>query len=190
MSSRTQALAVGGRLGALGTLVRQTFSVVAAFVALSLLRRWLSKDARRQFDRTGRRERDNAGARHPRDSPEANRRPNEAATPAEGMASAEEIGPDWHFDGKRRWAWFHDGSVPNGWIEFCSGGVLRTSLSKENGTWERRGEKEMVATFGRCHHSLVLVEGRTPQFKVTQRSRKDGGPMKGQRQPNTRGRLE
>ena len=37
----------------------------------------------------------------------------------------------WDFGGVRRWQWMHDGYEVNGWIEFLSGGILRTSFEKK-----------------------------------------------------------
>ena len=40
-------------------------------------------------------------------------------------------GSAWDFGDVRRWEWMHDGYEVNGWIEFLSGGVLRTSFERK-----------------------------------------------------------
>lgn len=82
------------------------------------------------------------------------------------------MGPDWHFEGRRRLVWMHDRVKPNGYIEFGAEGVLRTSLCPGGrGTWELRATGEMVLTFGKCYHLVFLldaVQGRaTPSVRAT-----------------------
>mmetsp|Transcript_51590 Transcript_51590/g.122756 ORF Transcript_51590/g.122756 Transcript_51590/m.122756 type:complete len:188 (-) Transcript_51590:161-724(-) len=186
MSWRNAALSIVARQGAAGSVLRTALQAVVALVGLSLLRRWLANDKRGQFNR----------GQPSRALREGSRSREDQGTPSfkgggGGPASAEEMGDAWHFGGKRKWQWLHDGAVPNGWIEFCSNGVLRTSLSKENGSWERQGDSEMIASFGRCHHTLMLMQSeRQPHFVVTNRAMKDGRPTKNPKQPKTRGRLE
>ena len=67
------------------------------------------------------------------------------------------MGP-WHFEGHRRWDWWHNGKTYNGYVEFGAEGVLRTSLcTGGHGTWELRANGEMVLTFGNCHHIVALL---------------------------------
>ena len=40
-------------------------------------------------------------------------------------------GSPWDFGVMKRWQWMHDGCTVNGWIEFLSGGILRTSFEKK-----------------------------------------------------------
>ena len=110
------------------------------------------------------------------------------------VASEAEIGPLWHFRGRRRWAWLHDGHRTNGWIEFGAGGVLRTSFGGDRqGSWELRDGGLLRATFGKCHHDLELlpgVDGRPPQFRLRERLMKDGSRVGDRRVPRTRGELQ
>ena len=105
------------------------------------------------------------------------------------------MGPDWHFEGRRRLVWMHDRVKPNGYIEFGAEGVLRTSLCPGGrGTWELRATGEMVLTFGKCYHLVFLldaVQGQPPLFELQERVMKDGSPPRGRRTgPATRGGLD
>uniref|UniRef100_A0A7S1PQL7 Uncharacterized protein n=1 Tax=Alexandrium catenella TaxID=2925 RepID=A0A7S1PQL7_ALECA len=110
-------------------------------------------------------------------------------------ALEEEMGPQWHCGGARRWLWMHDGSRVNGWVEFGRGGLLTTSFGKgrNSGSWERRSSGEMVATFGKCHHVLELLpadEGRAPGFVLAERAMKDGSALRDRRPSRTCGLLD
>lgn len=108
-------------------------------------------------------------------------------------AEEHELGEAWHFGGLRHWLWLHDGSRVNGWLEFGHDGVLRTSLTRdERGSWKRGDDGEIVATFGKCHHVLELLpaaEDGPPSFVVSQRTMRDGSPLK-KKSVRTLGRLD
>jgi len=108
-------------------------------------------------------------------------------------AEEHEMGEAWHFGGLRHWLWLHDGSRVNGWLEFGSNGILRTSLTRdERGSWKRGDDGEMVATFGKCHHVLELLpaEGNSPpSFVVSRRAMRDGSPLT-KKNVRTLGRLD
>ena len=96
----------------------------------------------------------------------------------------------WDFGGVRRWQWMHDGYEVNGWIEFLSGGILRTSFEKKDGkkdVWCYTTNGNIIATFGNCHHYLQLVDHGRPEFYVFERILLNGSPARGQ--CNTRGML-
>ena len=115
--------------------------------------------------------------------------------PWRGPADASELGAAWHFKGRRRWEWLHNGSTVTGWIEFGQGGALRTSFDHlcqggPPGYWTRAEGDELIVTFGNCHHMLHLVpNSERPEFKVTERvvfTRKQHDKLP----PTTRGRLD
>lgn len=113
-----------------------------------------------------------------------------------GPALESELGATWNFGGRRRWEWLHDGRIVNGWIELGRGGVLRTSFDRLNrspGSWKIRPcpeADELIATFGRCHHTLRLVPDRpVPEFRVAERVVFSGKPFD-RRAPRTVGRLD
>ena len=84
----------------------------------------------------------------------------------------------------------HDGYEANGWIEFCSGGILRTSFEKKDAkqdVWCYTTNGNIIATFGNCHHYLQLVDYGKPEFFVFNRILLNGFPARGQ--CNARGRL-
>jgi len=188
-------------------VLRQGWAVFVAGFTLLLIRRWLlskglgdqpnrrprknqgppaagrSHSSRSNSDRRvgGKDPGATKGLHHPYDSPPC--RP----------ASEQEIGPTWHFGGRRRWLWLHDGKVVNGWIEFGEAVFLRTSLARGGtGAWEQRPTGEMVCTFGRCHHVIELLPASDgpPSFKMRQRMMKDGSPLRDKGPPRTRGRLD
>ena len=78
-------------------------------------------------------------------------------------ADESELGAAWHFEGRRRWKWLHNGKNVNGWIEFGRNGALRTSFDTKKskpGYWKIAPSAEgddLIATFGNCHHTLRLV---------------------------------
>ena len=106
---------------------------------------------------------------------------------AVALATEAELGPRWHVDGGRFWHWLHNGQDVNGWLEFGSGGVLRTSFGKGEGSW-RREDDEMIASFGSCHHRLRLIQDSVPTFRVVVRHLMKGGEVR-RRQPQSRGVL-
>ena len=126
--------------------------------------------------------RSSAGVRHP-----------EVTSPALPGASEAEMGPEWHCEGRRRWSWMHDGVKPNGWIEFCANGIVRTSLCTDGrGTWERLSNGDMLVTFGRCIHILALLpeaQGQPAMFELRERVMRDGSPLSQKRIIPTKGRL-
>ena len=87
------------------------------------------------------------------------------------LASASEMGEKWHFNGRRTWAWSHDGVEDHGWIQFCAGGVLRTSLCPEGRCeWslEENGDRfEMTVTVGDFHYVLMLMSNSPGYFRAT-----------------------
>ena len=106
---------------------------------------------------------------------------------AVALATEAELGPRWHVDSGRFWHWLHNGQDVNGWLEFGSGGVLRTSFGKGEGSW-RREDDEMIASFGSCHHRLRLIQDSVPTFRVVVRHLMKGGEVR-RRQPQSRGIL-
>ncbi|CAE7909365.1 unnamed protein product [Symbiodinium necroappetens] len=111
-------------------------------------------------------------SRHrPRGAP----RPAPSAVPFSRPATAEELG-DWHFGGRRRWLWFHDGQTQNGWFELGAAGGLRVEIGRSRGgSWWRGWSGELVVSFGRCHHVLELTQAaEIPTFRVKERKMKDG----------------
>ena len=99
-------------------------------------------------------------------------------------------GSAWDFGDVRRWEWMHDGYEVNGWIEFRSGGVLRTSFEKKDGNkdvWCYTTNGNIIATFGNCHHYLKLSDEDKPEFYVFERILLNGDVARGQCQ--TRGVL-
>ena len=107
---------------------------------------------------------------------------------AVALATEAELGPRWHVDGGRLWNWLHNGENINGWLVFGSGGVLRTSFGKGEGSW-RREDDEMIVSFGTCHHRLLLIPDSVPRFQVVERHLMNGGEVR-RRQPQSRGILE
>ena len=111
------------------------------------------------------------------------------------FATESEIGPNWHFDGRRRWKWLHDGLRSNGYIVFCTNNAIRTSLcASGNGVWKLCSNGEMLVTFGNCKHRLRLLkkpyfEGEEPMFEVIERSMRNGSPLRSKNKVITRGRL-
>ena len=215
------------QLAKLFTRPRQIWFYIIGLVALSLVRKWLlSKSPERppHFSSRDRRTPAKASNRRQNAAYQSNSRPasrpaqsggegrkwrphartgnhNKPETESEpvGAATECEMGPQWNFDGHRRWKWMHDGTTPNGWIEFGIEGVLRTSLSNDGrGQWKLQtsplGIVEMVISFGTCHHHVSLlpqVAGQSPMFKVRKRVMKSGKPLrKGQSGTDTRGFLE
>jgi len=200
--------------------LRQGWFYIVGVVALSLIRKWLlsrgierppPRGERRAAPVRDSRERRSPQAQQPGSRPHAahgaasnERTPRKDGSqhqhkPAESApvtgASEEEMGSQWHFEGCRRWLWLHDGSKPNGWVEFGVDGILRTSLcTGGRGAWERRANDEMVLTFGKCHHMIVLLteaQGQAPMFELRERSMKDGSPLRGRPGVRrSRGRLE
>ena len=200
--------------------LRQGWFCIFGLVALGLIRKWLlSRGIERPPPRGDRRAapvRDSRERRSPqayqpgsrphaahgavsnertprRDANQRQRKPVEAA-PVTG-ASEEEMGSQWHFAGRRRWLWLHDGSKPNGLVEFGVDAILRTTLcTGGRGTWERRPNDEMALTFGRCHHVIVLlpeVQGQAPMSELRERSMKDDSPLRGRPGGRrSRGRLD
>ena len=179
------------------SFLRQGSFYIVSVVVLSLIRKWLLS---RGIERPPLRGKRPAALRNhvPDRCPHA---AHGAAKPPESVpvrgASEEEMGPQWHFDGCRRWRWLHDGIKTNGWVEFGAGGILTTSLcSDKRGTWELQGlqgEEEMVLTFGKCLHKVLLLpaaEGSPRMFKVCERKMKDGSaPRETSNPQSTRGRL-
>ena len=112
-------------------------------------------------------------------------------------ASEAEVGSEWHFGGRRCWAWMHNGQDPNGWIELCEHGYLRTSLcGSGQGSWNKKRESgDIVATFGKCHHVLELCRpdfsgGRLAQtFILRKRTMRNGEPLQDKNSLQTCGRL-
>uniref|UniRef100_A0A7S1ACE5 Uncharacterized protein n=1 Tax=Noctiluca scintillans TaxID=2966 RepID=A0A7S1ACE5_NOCSC len=170
-----------------------------SIVAVGLLRRWLLSDVSKDRPRVRVGEQD---ARRPRSgrskSRESARQSGNAISsptlspPQKALASEEELGPSWHFGGRRRWQWMHNGSSPNGWIEFGCNGTLRTTWYP--GSWEiLPGGKELVASFGKCHHVLALdpaVDPNAPEFFVRERIMRDGSKARDRPGPTSRGRLD
>lgn len=137
------------------------------------------------------------GSQRPHRSNRSEARPSEPSTMQVEPAEESELGAAWHFGGRRRWQWLHDGRNANGWIEFGRAGVLRTSFDRADkppGQWKAKAKAdELTATFGRCHHTLRLVPGRhpdaVPEFLVTERTLVSGKACD-RRQPKTMGRLD
>ena len=76
-------------------------------------------------------------------------------------------GSPWDFGVMKRWQWMHDGYEVNGWIEFRSGGILRTSFERKDAkkdVWCYTTNGNIIATFGNCHHYLQLVDYGKPDF--------------------------
>jgi len=201
------------------TFLRQGWFYFLGLVALSFVRRWLlsrsserpplssSRDRRapgRERDRRspqtqppgGRSFRADSRERAPRRAGNSHHNHTEAESAPVCGAAEVEMGPQWHFEGRRRWLWLHDGSKPNGWVEFGADGILRTSLcTGGRGSWERRSNGEMLITFGKCHHIVFLLDvddGQPPMFELRERVMKDGSPLRNKRMTGspTRGRLE
>ena len=107
----------------------------------------------------------------------------------------------WHFGGKRRWAWMHDGITPNGWIELCDNGALCTNLCPSGeGSWKQQHNSDnLLVIFGKCCHVLELQITRPsnepvqynsePTFIVRKRIMVNGQPLRDRRPCRTRGRL-
>ena len=77
----------------------------------------------------------------------------------------------------------HDGYEANGWIEFLSGGILRTSFEKKdnkNEVWCYTSNGNIIATFGNWHHYLKLFDHDKPEFYVFERILLNGFPARGQ----------
>ena len=102
-------------------------------------------------------------------------------------------GSPWDFGVMKRWQWMHDGCAVNGWIEFLSGGILRTSFEKKNNSkemWSFTSNGNIKATFGnchhylklsaKCHHYLKLSEEDKPEFYVFERILLNGDVARGQ----------
>ena len=183
------------------SFLRQGWFYIVSVVVLSLIRKWLlSRGIERPPPRGKRRAAPIRRLQNhvPGSCPHA---AHGTAKPPESVpvigASEEEMGPQWHFDGCRRWHWLHDGIKTNGWVEFGAGGILTTSLCRDKrGTWELQGlqgEEEMVLTFGKCLHKVLLLppsEGSPPMFEVSEREMKDGSAPRIMRRPqSTRGCL-
>ena len=100
----------------------------------------------------------------------------------QGPAQPAVDGTAWDFDGVKRWHWMHDGRKVNGWIEFQSGGILRTSFEKEdnkNEMWNFTSNGNIMATFGNCHHYLQLPDDEKPEFYVFERILLNGSFARG-----------
>ena len=196
--------------------LRQGWLYIIGLVALSMIRKWmLSRSVDRPPVRSSQGPPSQSGAE--RRNPQAHsscgrisggdsrkRKPDVAgnsrphpevqSAPVAGACEAE-MGPLWHFAGRRRWQWLHDGSKPNGWLEFGADAVLRTSLcTGGRGTWQRRNNNdEMVITFGKCHHIVFLlpeVRDQPPMFEMRERVMKDGAPVLKRGDSPTRGKLD
>ena len=92
-------------------------------------------------------------------------------------------GSAWDFGDVRRWEWMHDGYEVNGWIEFLSGGILRTSFEKKYNNkemWCFTSNGNIMATFGNCHHYLKLSDDEKPEFYVFERLLLNGYLARGQ----------
>lgn len=187
--------------------VRQGWLIFLALLGLSALRNWLRSRAVERFP-----SRHSQGGRRPEgrrthSRPEADRASGgdrrggggfvgfagrEAAFA--GRASEEELGEAWHCEGHRRWAWLHDGSESNGWIEFGAAGTLRTSFGGGGkGGWERSPgpSEEVVVTFGKCHHVLEIIpETKPAMFFMKERRMRDGSAVRSNGPPRTKGRAE
>ena len=99
-----------------------------------------------------------------------------------GLPQPALVGSAWDFGGVRRWEWMHDGNEVNGWIEFLSGGILRTSFEKKDSdkqTWCYTSNGSIIATFGNCHHYLKLSDHGKPEFYVFERIMLNGLPARG-----------
>ena len=92
-------------------------------------------------------------------------------------------GSPWDWGSMKRWHWMHDGCEVNGWIEFHSGGILRTSFEKKNKSkevWSFTSNGNIKATFGNCHHYLQLSDEDKPEFYVFERILLNGDVARGQ----------
>ena len=92
-------------------------------------------------------------------------------------------GSAWDFGVIRRWQWMHDGCEVNGWIEFLSGGILRTSFEKKDNSkemWSFTSNGNIIATFGNCHHYLKLSDEDMAEFYVFERILLNGCLARGQ----------
>eukprot|EP00933_Yihiella_yeosuensis_P047237 TRINITY_DN42987_c0_g1_i1.p1 TRINITY_DN42987_c0_g1~~TRINITY_DN42987_c0_g1_i1.p1 ORF type:complete len:219 (-),score=23.95 TRINITY_DN42987_c0_g1_i1:374-1030(-) len=192
----------------LAASLRFGWLVFVAVVGLTALRRWLlSKQSPVQPPRNQPR-----GGPRGRTSPHQglgstssgpSRRSRGGARPTTGAVKSREssillrpaleaeLGPTWHFQGRRRWLWLHNGETPNGWIELGQGGSLQTSFGG-GGAWEIRRSGELVVTFGRCHHVLRLMPerpGAAPMFMMQERIMKDGSAIR-EKYMRTKGRLD
>lgn len=200
-------------------VLRQGWLYILGIVALNAIRRWLLNKAeeRLPFAPRHRRAPSKTERRGPPPQSQAARRSSSKSSSSETTrppqqsghqhshaealsepiptASITEIGPDWHFEGRRKWQWLHDGCKPNGWIEFGAKHVLRTSLCDSGrGYWDRQDNGDMTVTFGKCHHIVFLLdspEGEPPMFELRKRVMKDGSPLRKIRVGTpTRGRLD
>ena len=103
------------------------------------------------------------------------------------------MGHSWHFEGQRQWEWMDNGAKPNGWLEFCSGGILRISFYNGWGTWKRHANGEMmIITFGNWQHLVRLLpetKGQAPTFEVQERIGEGGRAKRKPNGPRTQGRL-
>ena len=91
-------------------------------------------------------------------------------------------GSPWDWGSMKRWHWMHDGCAVNGWIEFHSGGILRTSFEKKNKSkevWSFTSNGNIKATFGNCHHYLQLCDEDRPEFYVFERILLNGDVARG-----------
>ena len=92
-------------------------------------------------------------------------------------------GSAWDFGVMKRWQSMHDGCAVNGWIEFLSGGILRTSFEKKNNSkeiWSFTSNGNIKATSGNCHHYLKLSDEDKPEFYVFERILLNGDVARGQ----------
>jgi len=111
-------------------------------------------------------------------------------------ASETEKSPQWHIEGRRRRLWMHDGTEPNGWVEFCTQGILFNSFyTRVHGRWQRQPNQEMLITFGNCEHVVFLLpedQGEFPMFKLRERVMKNALLARSKNRSGiiTRGRLE
>ena len=110
------------------------------------------------------------------------------------LASKAEVGPEWHCEGRRKWAWMHDGAEVNGWFELCANGRLRTSFSQSYGSWERlHGSTDLAVSFGKCRHVLEIIGAgplfSRPRFILRDRMMLSGEALRDRRPFVTRGFL-
>jgi hypothetical protein len=170
-------------------LRRGWFCVLGLFV-LSLIRKWLltrpseTAGARIHDDKRKRACLSRDGCNHAHGGSEHNHKQSQVLSldRAGENASPQEIGSLWHFEGRRKWFWMHDGEKQNGWLHFCAKGSLKTNLCNTGrGSWELQSNGEMSLTFGNCHHTVFLLPHvqLEPMFELRERVMRKPGSTRG-----------
>ena len=169
------------------SILRQGWFYIISVIVLGVIRKWLLRKSgpdKHQGKSLGKGE------------GKSNEHRREAKSAPFCAASEAEMGPHWHFEGRRRWLWMHNGTEPTGWVEFGTEGILRTDFyAGVRGSWKRQTNEEMRITFGNCHHMVFLlpeVQGQPPMFELRERVMKNGLPGRSKNRSGniTRGCLE